>query len=102
MAPGGVSLPALAALLLYGIIFKVTRDCLVRWWEVVHERFAHLTPLGINLDHGPEDQSRRTPCRRRMVNCAHDAGMPVRLAYDPPSHSKYNPIERCWGSLENP
>jgi len=24
----------------------------------------------------------------------------VRLAYYPPYHSKYNLIERCWGSLE--
>jgi hypothetical protein len=24
----------------------------------------------------------------------------VQLAYDPPYHSKYNPIERCWGVLE--
>ena len=23
------------------------------------------------------------------------------LAYYPPYHSKYNPIERCWGILEN-
>ena len=25
----------------------------------------------------------------------------VRLAYYPPYHSKYNPLERCWGILEN-
>lgn len=25
----------------------------------------------------------------------------VRLAYYPPYHSKYNPIERCWGILEH-
>jgi len=25
----------------------------------------------------------------------------MRLAYYPPYHSKYNPIERCWGILEN-
>jgi hypothetical protein len=24
----------------------------------------------------------------------------VKLAYYPPYHSKYNPIERCWGILE--
>lgn len=24
----------------------------------------------------------------------------VRLAYYPPYHSKYNPVERCWGVLE--
>jgi len=25
----------------------------------------------------------------------------IRLVYYPPYHSKYNPIERCWGILEN-
>jgi hypothetical protein len=25
----------------------------------------------------------------------------IRLAYYPPYHSKYNPVERCWGVLEN-
>jgi hypothetical protein len=24
----------------------------------------------------------------------------IRLAYYPPYHSKYNPVERCWGILE--
>jgi len=28
-------------------------------------------------------------------------GVSVRLAYYPPYHSKYNPIERCWGILEH-
>ena len=27
-------------------------------------------------------------------------GLAVQLAYYPPYHSKYNPIERCWGILE--
>jgi hypothetical protein len=27
-------------------------------------------------------------------------GLKIRLAYYPPYHSKYNPIERCWGALE--
>ena len=26
--------------------------------------------------------------------------MEIELIYDPPYHSKYNPIERCWGVLE--
>jgi Rhodopirellula transposase DDE domain len=73
----------------------------MRWWEVVHERFAHLTTLVINLDNGPENHRRRTQCRRRIVDCAHHTGLTVRLAYSPPYHSKYNPIERCWGILEN-
>jgi hypothetical protein len=27
-------------------------------------------------------------------------GKPLHLLYFPPYHSKYNPIERCWGILE--
>ncbi len=28
-------------------------------------------------------------------------GLEIELVYLPPYHSKYNPIERCWGVLEN-
>jgi transposase len=28
-------------------------------------------------------------------------GLEVKLVYYPPYHSKYNPIEHCWGVLEN-
>ena len=27
-------------------------------------------------------------------------GKPIQLLYYPPYHSKYNPVERCWGILE--
>ena len=105
VTPGGLSLPALDALCVYGITSKVTSDCLVdcllRWWEVVQDRFAHITTLIINLDNGPENHSRRTQFMRRIVDFAHHTGLTVRLAYYPPYHSKYNPIERCWGILEN-
>jgi len=103
--PVGIFLPALEALSLYGITSKVTSDCLVdclrRWWEVVPDRFAHITTLVLNLDKGPENQSRRTQCMRRLVDFAQDSGWTMRLAYYPPYHRKYNPIERCWGILEN-
>ena len=103
--PGGIFLPALDELLLYGITSKVTRDCLVdclgRWWAVGHDRFAHLTTWGINLDNGPENHRRRTQCMQRMGELAHHTGLTGRLASYPPYHSKYNPIERCGGILEN-
>lgn len=35
-----------------------------------------------------------------MVQFTDDIGKPVQLLYYPPYHSKYNPIERCWGILE--
>ena len=56
VTPVGIFLPALDALLLYGITSQVTSDCLAdclrRWWEVVYDRFAHLTTLVIKQNLG--------------------------------------------------
>jgi len=35
-----------------------------------------------------------------MVEFADKTEVKIRLIYYPPYHSKYNPIERCWGILE--
>ena len=35
-----------------------------------------------------------------MVNFSQQIGIPIQLLYYPPYHSKHNPIERCWGILE--
>src|SRR5450759_995125 len=37
---------------------------------------------------------------QRLVEFAQCFHLTIRLAYYPPYHSKYNPIERCWGILE--
>jgi DDE family transposase len=37
---------------------------------------------------------------QRLVDFAQQYRITIRLAYYPPYHSKYNPIERCWGVLE--
>jgi hypothetical protein len=104
VTPVGIVLPTLDELFLYGITSKVTSDCLAdcveRWWARVRRRFAHITMLVINLDNGPENHSRRTQFMQRMVAFAQRTGLTIRLAYYPPYHSKYNPIERCWGILE--
>lgn len=104
VTPVGIFLPATDELFLYGVTSKVTSDCLVdrleQWWEGVRERFASITTLVVNVDNGPESHSRRTQFLCRMVQFAHRSGLRVRLAYYPPYHSKYNPIERCWGILE--
>lgn len=104
VTPVGIVLPTLDELFLYGITSKVTSDCVAdcveRWWERVRLRFAHITTLVINLDNGPENHSRRTQFMQRMVTFAQCTGLTIRLAYYPPYHSKYNPIERCWGILE--
>jgi hypothetical protein len=38
---------------------------------------------------------------KRVVDFAQTHQLNLRLAYYPPYHSKYNPIERTWGILEN-
>jgi transposase len=100
----GIFLPASDELFLYAVTSKVTSDCLVDrlidWWESVKERFSHITTLLINLDNGPENQSRRTQFMHRLVEFVQRYHLTIRLAYSPPYHSKYNPIERCWGILE--
>jgi len=105
VTPVGIFLPALDELFLYGVTSKVTSDCLVDrladWWEAVRTRFAHITTLVINLDNGPENHSRRTQFMQRLVAFVAQYRVSVRLAYYPPYHSKYNPVERCWGILEN-
>jgi transposase len=104
VTPVGIFLPSSDELFLYGVTSKVTSDCLVDrlvdWWESVKERFAHITTLLINLDNGPESHSRRTQFMHRLVEFAQHSHLTIRLAYYPPYHSKYNPIERCWGILE--
>ncbi len=104
LTPVGILLPATDELFLYGVASNVTSDCLVdrlvQWWEGVRQRFRHSTTLVINLDNGPEHHRRRTPFMARLVAFARQYRLTVRLAYYPPYHSKYNPIERCWGILE--
>ncbi len=104
VTPIGIFLPSSDELFVYGVTSKVTSDCLVDrlvdWWESVKERFAHITTLLINLDNGPESHSRRTQFMQRLVEFAQRYHLTIRLASYPPYHSKYNPIERCWGILE--
>jgi hypothetical protein len=104
VTPVGLLLPASGDLYLYPVTSRVTADCLVdrleQWWATVRTRFAHITTLVINVDNGPENHSHRTQFMARLVAFAQRTGLTIRLAYYPPYHSKYNPIERCWGILE--
>jgi hypothetical protein len=76
-------------------------DALQSWWEQrpVHEREA-ISLLQIKADNGPESNGQRTQFLHRMVQFADAIATPIQLLYYPPYHSKYNPIERCWGILE--
>lgn len=105
ITPVGIFLPREDELYLYGVTSKVTSDCLAdrleEWWESEKGRFASVTTLILNLDNGPESHSRRTQFLFRMALFAYHSGLSITLAYYPPYHSKYNPVERCWGILEN-
>jgi len=104
VTPLGILVPQTDELFVYEVTSKVTSDCLVdcltQWWETVRGRFAHVSTLVINLDNGPQNHSRRTQFMARLVAFVQRYGISVWLAYYPPYHSKYNPIERCWGILE--
>jgi hypothetical protein len=101
----GIFQPWADELDLYVTASKVTSDfiadALEEWWDRNRERFADKKQLILDLDNGPENHSRRTQFLHRMVQFAQQRGVTVVLAYYPPYHSKYNPIERCWGVLEN-
>jgi transposase len=104
LTPFGIFLPQYDDLWLYMARSKVTSDFIVdrleQWWQEVRLRFLNVKTLVINLDNGPENHSRRTQFLKRVVEFARRFDLVVQLAYYPPYHSKYNPIERCWGVLE--
>jgi transposase len=75
-------------------------DCLEQWWEANQFRYPNARRLVINLDNGPENSSHRTQFMNRLVIFADATGLEIKLVYYPPYHSKYNPIEHCWGVLE--
>ena len=76
-------------------------DGLEAWWERLPQAERDgFAVLQIKSDNGPESSGRRTQFLKRMVEFADLIGKPVQLLYYPPYHSKYNPVERCWGILE--
>jgi hypothetical protein len=104
ITPVGILIPTTAELFVYAVASKATSDCLVDFlsqcWATIRDRFPTVTTLILNLDNGPENHSRRTQFMARIVDFVRESGVTVQLAYYPPYHSKYNPIERCWGALE--
>jgi hypothetical protein len=89
------------------IIFGTSRetsdflvDGLQQWWTLSKDRYQHIRQLVIDLDNGPQNASFRTQFMKRMVEFADHNHLEIVLVYYPPYHSKYNPIERCWGILE--
>jgi len=105
LAPFGI-LNVMTGLLtiLFGVSFETSDfivDCLEHWWNNNKEQNSHIKQLVINLDNGPQNSSHRTQFMKRMIDFADKNNLEIVLAYYPPYYSKYNPIERCWGILEN-
>ncbi len=90
--------------LTFGSSFKTSDfivDNLMDWWESLPApEQADIAHLQIKIDNGPESNGMRTQFLKRMLEFADHTGKTVQLLYYPPYHSKYNPIERCWGILE--
>lgn len=106
VTPFGFLLPRYDDLFVYVRPSKITSDfivdCLADLWQTtLGPWFPQVKTLVLNQDNGPENHSRRTQFVKRLLDFSAQTGLSLRLAYYPPYHSKYNPIERCWGCLEN-
>lgn len=88
----------------FGSSFKTSDfmvDNLQAWWaSLTVQQQQETQQIQIKMDNGPESSGVRTQFLKRMVDLASMLGRSIHLLYYPPYHSKYNPIERCWGILE--
>jgi DDE family transposase len=88
----------------FGSSFKTSDfivDTLAAWWQgLTAAEQAVIDRVQIKMDNGSESSGVRTQFLHRMVQFVDQIGKPIQLLYFPPYHSKYNPIERCWGILE--
>ncbi len=97
VTPVGIFLPLYDETFLYFTESKVAADfildCLEKLWPNLKKRFSPDT-LVLNLDNGPENNSHRTQFIKRIVDFALTNSVTIKLAYYPPYHGKYNPVER--------
>lgn len=104
ITPVGVYSPKNKDLSLYMVRSKVTSDCCVDiledWWSNQVNVVDKIKTLVINLDNGPQQNSYRTQFMKRIQDFSNQADIKIQLAYYPPYHSKYNPVERTFGALE--
>lgn len=104
LTPFGMLLPQSGNSHLWFTQSKVTADFMVDRLEEMVPRWQQsfdLHTLVINADNGPESNGRRTQWLKRLVELSDTYQLTIQLAYYPPYHSKYNPVERVWGVLEN-
>ncbi|WP_341531928.1 transposase (plasmid) [Nostoc sp. UHCC 0302] len=90
--------------IIFGSSYKTSDfivDNLIHWWKTITpEQRRDSELIQIKIDNGPESSGVRTQFLKRMVEFVDQINRPIQLLYYPPYHSKYNPIERCWGILE--
>lgn len=82
---------------------KITADCIVDILEDYWNKECldkEVDVIVLNIDNGSECNSKRTQFIKRIVEFVAKINKKIILAYYPPYHSKYNPIERLWGRLE--
>ena len=104
LTPFGILLPESGESHLWFSEGKITADFMVDRLAEMMPRWQKKRPfteLLINADNGPENSGRRTQWLKRLVDLADEHQITIKLAYYPPYHSKYNPVERLWGVLEN-
>lgn len=105
LTPFGIFLPGTKENFFWMATSKVTADFMVDRLEELFPKLLEKCPkmetLVINADNGCESSGSRTQWLKRLVDFSNDHGISVQLAYYPPYHSKYNPVERSWGVLEN-
>ena len=76
-------------------------DNLEQWWKSLsRSEKQRLDLIQIKVDNGPKNSGIRRQFLKRMVEFADQTQKTIQLRYFPRYHSKYNPIERCWGILE--
>ncbi len=75
-------------------------DTLIKYWNNLNIKEKSFSMIQINVDNGPESSGVRTQFLNRMVSFSKKISKPLHLLYYSPYHSKYNPIERCWGVLK--
>ena len=105
LTPFGLFQPATAAAALFFTDSKVSSDfmadCLEQWLAERADALRDVRRLVLDLDNGPENSGQRSQWLWRLLLLAQRYQWTIVLAYYPPYHSKYNPIERLWGILEN-
>jgi hypothetical protein len=105
LTPFGIFQPGTSESELFFTDSKVSSDfmvdCLEQWIAERAEALQQVRKLVLDLDNGPENSGQRSQWLLRLVQLAQKYQWQVILVYYPPYHSKYNPIERLWGILEN-